>query len=411
MMPLTGRTGLGTTTRAALTAVLTVGVAATVLAAGPGDGASAARPLTTAASAAMTTTDEAAPAAPADGEQDEAANPVVEFFKQTEVSGFVDVYYLWAFNEESPQLRNFDIQHNAFTLNYAEVALAKPVSETSRGGFRLDFGAGETADMVNLFEPGGTDYLKHVQQAYVSYLAPVGSGLTVDVGKFVTPAGGEVIENKDNFNYSRGLLFALAIPYYHAGVRLGYTVNDQVSLTGFVLNGWNNVRETNDGKTVGVSLGLKPTEKAGLIVNYLVGDEVPEGDDGGIRNLVDIVGTYAVSDKLSLLGNFDYGTDEVDGDNVDWYGVAVGAKYQATDAWAFSPRYEWFVDDDGFATGLSQTLQEVTLTGEYKASGGLITRFEFRTDFSDEDYFIKDDSLKSTQPTLIVSFIYAFSSK
>ena len=90
-----------------------------MLAAGPGDGASAARPLTTAASAAMTTTDEAAPAAPADGEQDEAANPVVEFFKQTEVSGFVDVYYLWAFNEESPQLRNFDIQHNAFTLNYA----------------------------------------------------------------------------------------------------------------------------------------------------------------------------------------------------------------------------------------------------------------------------------------------------
>jgi hypothetical protein len=74
-------------------------------------------------------------------------------------------------------------------------------------------------------------------------------------------------------------------------------------------------------------------------------------------------------------------------------------------------RYEWFVDDDGFATGLSQTLQEVTLTGEYKASGGLITRFEFRTDFSDEDYFIKDDGLKSSQPTASVSFIYAFSSK
>ena len=70
-----------------------------------------------------------------------------------------------------------------------------------------------------------------------------------------------------------------------------------------------------------------------------------------------------------------------------------------------------FVDDDGFATGLSQTVQEITLTGEYKATGGLITRFEFRTDFCDEDYFIKDDGLKSSQPTASVSFIYAFSSK
>ena len=411
MMRTIGRTGVGTMARAALTAVLTVGVGATASAAGLGDGASpAARPL--AAAAALTATGPDDPPPPkADGEQDPAPNPVIEFFKQTEISGFVDGYYLWAFNEENVQLRNFDVQHNAFTLNYAEIAFGKPVSETSRGGFRVDFGAGDTADMVNLFEPGGPDYLKHVQQAYVSYLAPVGSGLTIDFGKFVTPAGGEVIESKDNFNYSRGLLFALAIPYYHTGLRVGYAVNDQVSVTGFLVNGWNNVRENNDGKTVGVSLGLKPTDKAGVIVNYLVGDEFPEDTDGGTRNIIDVVGTYAATDKLSLLGNVDYGFDELDGEDVAWYGIALGVKYQATPSWAFSPRYEWFVDDDGFATGLSQTLQEVTLTGEYKATGGLITRFEFRTDFSDEDYFVNGDELKSTQPTLSVSFIYAFSSK
>ena len=98
----------------------------------------------------------------------------------------MDGYDLWAFNETAPQLRNFDVNHNNFSLNYVELALAKPVSETSRGGFRVDFGAGDTANMVNAFEPGGTDYLKDVQQAYVSYLAPVGKGLTIDFGKFVT---------------------------------------------------------------------------------------------------------------------------------------------------------------------------------------------------------------------------------
>ena len=114
------------------------------------------------------------------------------------------------------------------------MALGKADHRDSRGGFRLDFDAGDTADMVNAFEPGGTDFLNYVQQAYACFLAPVGNGLTIDFGKFVTPAGAEVIENKDNLNYSRGLLFALAIPYYHMGVRLGYAINDKVSVTGYL---------------------------------------------------------------------------------------------------------------------------------------------------------------------------------
>ena len=105
---------------------------------------------------------------------------------------------------------------------------------------------------MNLFEPGGTNYLKYVQQAYVSYLVPAGKGLTVDFGKFVTWNGAEVIESKDNWNYSRSLLFALAIPYYHMGARVGYAVNDKVSVTGFLVNGWNSVKDNNDAKTVDI---------------------------------------------------------------------------------------------------------------------------------------------------------------
>ena len=351
----------------------------------------------------------------ADQKQDEQdppqGNPVIEFFKQTEVSGLVDGYYLWNANEEPPRLRNFDVNHNSFSLSYAEIAFGKQVSETSRGGFRVDFGAGDTADMVNAFEPGGEGYLKYVQQAYVSYLAPAGSGLTIDFGKFVTPAGAEVIESKDNFNYSRGLLFSLAIPYYHTGLRVGYAVNDQVSVTGFLVNGWNNVVENNDSKTVGVSLALKPTSKLGVTANYLVGDEFDEEDNGGTRNLVDVVVSYAATERFSVLGNVDYGTDSLEELDGAWYGVALGAKYQVSEALAVAPRYEIFWDNDGFATGLPQTLQEMTMTAEYKAFGGLITRVEFRTDFSDEDFFLKDGEPVSTQPTFSVALIYGFSSK
>src|SRR5206468_2324174 len=83
-----------------------------------------------------------------------------------------------------------------------------------------------TTDIVHAAEPGGSDIFKAFEQGYLSWLAPVGKGLQFDAGKFVTPAGAEVIETKDNWNYSRSLLFALAIPYYHMGVRATYNVND-----------------------------------------------------------------------------------------------------------------------------------------------------------------------------------------
>jgi len=392
----------------ALVVMMCAGVTPAVAADPPADAkataAAAAAPemtnlTTSVASEAEAAAQDPAPAAPS-------------FLQSIEVYGLVDGYYGWAFNEVGPALRNFDVNHNNFSLNYVEFAIAKPVTEQSRAGFRADFGAGDTADLVNLFEPGGTNYLKYVQQAYVSYLVPAGKGLTVDFGKFVTPAGAEVIESKDNYNYSRGLLFALAIPYYHMGARFGYAASDKVSFTGYVVNGWNNVKDNNDAKTLIGSVTVKPTGKLTLIGNYIVGKEQAENADGGTRNLIDVVASYAASDKLSVLGNFDYGHDKVTGDGVDWSGVAVGVKYQATPTWAFSPRYELFTDSDGFATGLDQTVQEVTLTGEYKAPAGLLARIEFRTDFSDEEYFTKDDGdFTKTQPTLTFSLVYSFSNK
>ena len=349
----------------------------------------------------------AAAAAPDEAADEQDAAPAPGFWESLEISGFVDGYYLWAINEQDLQLRNFDVNHNTFNLNYAEVAIGKKTSEVSRAGFRLDVGAGDTADLVNAYEPGGTDYLKYVQQGYVSYLAPIGKGLSVDFGKFVTPHGAEVIESKDNFNYSRGLLFALAIPYYHTGFRLGYAVSDTVSVTGYLVNGWNNVRDNNDAKTPGVTLGFKPTERLSVSQGYMAGKELT--DEDGVRHLLDTLVSYSATDALSVIGNFDYGRDSVGGIDVAWYGAAVGFKYQLNDTWAFSPRYEYFKDDDGFATGLVQTLQEVTLTGEYKAPAGLIARFEFRSDFSDEDYFDDKTGLTSSQPSVSVGLIYAFS--
>jgi len=111
------------------------------------------------------------------------------------------------------------------------------------------------------------------------------------------------------------------------------------------------------------------------------------------------------------MANYDYGREKIAGSTVSWQGAAGYVKFQANDVFALIPRFEWFDDDDGWAT-IGQTVKEFTLTAEVKSAAGLLMRAEYRGDFADEDYFPKNatDMVKS-QSTFTIGFIYAFSSK
>ncbi len=346
-------------------------------------------------------------------EEDKKNSGFFSFFRSTEISGFVDTYYGYNFNRPSgdTQLRNFDTKHNQFGFNLMEIALEKKPTDESRLGFRMDLNFGPATEIVHSVEPGGSEIFKHMQQGYLSYLAPIGQGLQFDVGKFVTQHGAEVIETKDNWNYSRSLLFALAIPYYHFGVRATYPFSDKFTLAGYVVNGWNNVVDNNRRKTYGVQAVVKPTSNLTIIQNYMGGPEQPDNNDDW-RHLWDTTLIYTVTPSLSVMANYDYGVDRVAGARVHWQGIAAYARYQVNNWLALAPRFEWYDDHDSFTTGLRQTLKEFTITSEHKINGGLLTRFEYRRDFSNEPFFNKPvDRLVKGQSTLAFGVVYVFSSK
>jgi hypothetical protein len=372
-------------------------------------------PLTTSAAASSS---EAAAAA-----QGPAAT-APSFFSSTELSGFVDTYYAYNFNTPGKPcltvagvavfncLHNFDFTHNSFSLNLAEVALEKKPTADSRGGFRVDLDYGPTTTWVHGLEPGGVQIYQNIQQAYLSYLAPTGNGsLQVDFGKFVTQHGAEVIETKDNWNYSRSLLFSWAIPYYHTGLRATYALNDKVTVMGDLVNGWNNVADNNTGKTVGAQVMLKPVSALSVIANYMGGPE-QNNDNADWRHLFDATATYTATPTVSLMANVDFGKDTISSTDVGWHGIGAYLKYQANSWFAFVPRYEHYSDPDGFTTGTAQTVQEVTLTGEFKHKDGVMMRLEYRRDFSDIPFFNKNaaDTSKN-QDTFTIGMVYAFSSK
>src|SRR5208337_5200496 len=92
-----------------------------------------------------------------------------------------------------------DSPQNQFALDVIELILDKPPdAANSRIGYHIALGYGNAMNVVNSAEPGELAFGQYLKEAYGSYLAPVGKGLQIDFGKFVTPAGAEVIESKDD---------------------------------------------------------------------------------------------------------------------------------------------------------------------------------------------------------------------
>jgi len=334
--------------------------------------------------------------------QDPASSPTPEA-PTIDITGFVDVYYEYDFNKVDPGFRAFDVQHNAFSLSLAELAFSKGVTPESRVGFRIDLDFGKTADIVASFEPEGADgkeIYKHIQQAYASLLT---GDVQWDVGKFVTPHGAEVIESQDNWNYTRSMLFTLAIPFYHLGIRATAPVNDKLSLAGFVVNGWNNSSEIfGDVPCLGIQATMKPSSELTWLANYMFGQEAPDADT---RHLFDTTVILAAREKLSLMANIDYGAE---GD-VSWWGIGGYAKYQMKDDWALVGRVEYLDDTDGGFMTLGTTAQSVTVTSDHEVAENLRLRLEYRTDLADEPVFPTDGGTsKDSQTTLAFGLVVTF---
>ena len=341
-------------------------------------------------------------------------------------SGFVDLYYGQNFNNPATQnngLRFFDGGMNQFGLNMVELIMDKPPDPSnSRTGYHVALGFGQAMNAVNAAEPkAGLGFDQYLKEAYFSYLAPVGKGLQVDIGKFVTPTGAEVIESKDNWNYSRGVLFSYAIPYFHFGARAKYAFNDKYSLTGYLVNGWNNVVDNNTGKTYGLSFGWNPNKKVGITQTYMAGPE-ENSSNSNLRQLSDTVITYSPTAKLTLMANGDYGrgdrfiadtTTNAFSKPVYWTGVAGYVKYAFNGTTAFSTRYEYFDDHDGYtlATYTPTHVNEFTTTFERLVAHHIISRFEFRRDMANQPLFLKGNTPVSNQNTLTAGLIMTFESR
>lgn len=347
-----------------------------------------------------------------------APAPSVWSVGSLDFSGLIDGYYSYnanrpsnAANGQVNDLYNFNDKTDQFNLSMAKLTInhnADPV------GVHVDLIFGRANAIMHPSTDKDTD--NYVEQAYISATPPKWHGTEIDFGQFVTSAGAEVIEAMNDWNYSRSILFAWAIPYYHFGIRTSTPFTKSWTAGVQLVNGWNNVVDNNGGVTVGLtSLYTKP--KYNWALNYYVG---PENNDTqkAYRNLIDTTLNLTPTAKFSAYLNYDYGQNHTDASgstaesSAHWQGFAGDLHEQFTPKQALSFRGEYFDDNEGFSTGTTQQLKEVTATYEYKWTDGVLTRVEYRRDWSDQPFFHKGDTeMVDAQSTLTVGFIAFFGPK
>ena len=145
---------------------------------------------------------------------------------------------------------------------------ARPPASTSQKNHSF----GIFRDETTRFRSGNTEKFD-LQEAYVSGLVPVGSGLTLKAGKFVTLLGYEVIESPNNLNFSRGYLFRLAIPLTHTGGLASYTFTDWFNMTAGVVLGWDDSKNVNDSVSYTGQFAFTPLKDFTANLNWIVGPE------------------------------------------------------------------------------------------------------------------------------------------
>jgi Putative beta-barrel porin-2, OmpL-like. bbp2 len=354
-----------------------------------------------------------------------------------------DGYYEYDFNHPIGRvqyLRAYDVLSNAFSINQADVVfdLDPDVAAGRRYGVRLDLQFGQATETLqgNPSNEVRPEIYRNIFQAYGTYVAPLGKGLTVDFGKWASSLGIEGNYTKDQVNYSRSFFFDY-LPFYHMGVRASYKVNDKLTANYWIVNGTDQTEPTNSYKDELFGFTAQPKKNISWNFNYYIGQDHPDVGPAtnctvpvqpglcvqeinpapdGKAHIFDSYVTWNATPKLTFSAEGDYVISR------EWAKAAPGessapslvdggaayAQYQLRPRMNLGGRFEYFNDRNGLYSGTGQALKEFTGTYDYKFGEGMLARVEFRRDWSNVPFFLtnKPGVLSPSQPTLTVGMVW-----
>lgn len=344
--------------------------------------------------------------------------------------GYLDSSYTWSSNHPHNPAnisgRYFDKDYNKVEFNDFHLFLEKPEKDWGVG-FRISGDFGRTGELLREATLWGKTFHREpsaeLRESYLTTTIPVGEGIGVKGGLFVTTLGTEILYNPGayNDNISRSFAFNYAIPLRHLGMLFTYPFHKTVTANLGLVTGWDDPRDNNGAPSGMLGVNYTPTDTFGLASNLIFGPEQTH-NSGRMRVTWSNVATIKPVDPLTLLleytlGGEDKASTPTGTQDAYWHALAAIASWGWTDRFTTALRGEVFIDSEAARTGgfassnfeRNVTLGEITLTGSYNFTKMLLGRVEFRQDWANHPVFQKGRSgADSNQTTLAVQLLYAF---
>ena len=350
---------------------------------------------------------------------------------QWQYGGFADLGYLLDFQHPANHLfrnRSTAFKVNELDLNMAGASVKKSASESSRWGMELAVHAGKDSEGFG-FSPtapnvSGADWLRHFGLADVSYLAPVGKGLTVQAGLFNSFIGYDSLYAKDNFNYTRPW-GADYTPYLMFGVNASYPFSKKITATALVLNGYWHLAHANNVPSFGGQLAYSATEHLTFKETILYGPHQSDTSLEFWRFFSDSISEWK-TDHLTTAFEYQIGTERVNvpgSPRALWMSAQLPVHRALGGPWSVTVRPEVAWDRGARWTGSQQTVKALTTTLEYRVpywKTNTIARLEYRFDdsrgkgggfFRDGQVSPGVDALTPSQHLLVFGLIFSLDSR
>lgn len=374
----------------------------------------------------------------------------------TTIGGYVEGGYTLSFQHPPGNViqgRFQDTKHERVVLDQADFSVDRPVdpgaaatNHTFDIGYHMDFIYGwdtglfhSSGILDNPAVPGvssGTyqsrthpENQPDFTQAYLTFALPVGNGLKITAGKFVTLLGWEYINSTQNAFYSHSFLFTYAIPLTQTGVLADYKLNNDFEIQGGVTRGWSQSLRDNNGAADFLGNVTWTPQESDFLKLWKVVLGVSEGpqathDNSDYWSVFDLQVSYQMTGdgsspgSLQLALNADYGDAPHAfagvGKSAQWFGAAGYVQYIATPMITVNGRLEWYDDNNGFTLGTAgaENVYEATFGLDVKPfptddiMQNLVIRPEVRVDYADKPYW--NAGTKHTQVTFGVDAYFVF---
>ncbi|CAI4034079.1 Porin [Nitrospira tepida] len=333
--------------------------------------------------------------------------------------------HLWRSKGTTPRV-------NEFAPNLGLIYVRKDMTTSSPWG--MEFGLQGGYDTQGLVPPtrpeidrpiGGADTLRHLSRANVSYLAPVGTGLTITAGLFNSFIGYESFYAMNNHTSTRTYIADYS-PYFMLGISAQYRISDRIKAAIYVVNGYNYLSKPNDQPSYGAQVVWSASARMTVTQNLYAGPDQFKTSTEFWRVFSDSIIEYKF-ETVTLALAYDIGTEQiaqaVGAPRTFWTGGMAVARWQFSPQWAVALRPEFYWDRTGQLTGTEQLIKAVTSTLEYKLPyrrcTKTIVRLEYRYDESTGSGggFFKDGEIRpgvvgltSGQHLLIAALLWSFDS-